>query len=41
MIGEYRGNYRATARLYCVRFPDRHQHPADIVIARVERRERR
>jgi len=38
---ECRGNYRAAARLYCVRFSDKRQHPADIVIARIERCERR
>jgi len=39
ILRECRGNYRAAARLYCVRFFDR--RPADIVIARIERRERR
>jgi len=34
-------NYRAATRLYCVRFSDRRQYPADFVIARIERRERR
>jgi len=34
------GNYRAATRLYCMRFPDRRQHPVDIVIARIERHER-
>jgi len=41
MLEECRGNYRAAARLYCVRFPDTRQHLADIVIAKIERRERR
>jgi len=41
ILGECHGNYHAAARLYCVRFPDRHQRPADIMIARIERHERR
>jgi len=36
ILGECRGNYRA-ARLYCMRFSDRRQHPTDIVIAKIER----
>jgi len=40
ILGECRDNYRAAARLYCVHFPDRRQHSADIVITRIERRER-
>jgi len=37
ILGECRDNYRAAARLYCVRFPDRRHHPVDIVIVRIER----
>ncbi|EZA50283.1 hypothetical protein X777_11294 [Ooceraea biroi] len=40
ILGECRGNYRAAAQLYRQRFPNRYQHPADVVIARIERRER-
>jgi len=35
ILGECRGNYRAAA-LYCMHLLDRRQHPADIVIARIE-----
>jgi len=41
ILGECRDNYRAAAQLYCVRFPDRHQHLIDIMIARIERHEGR
>jgi len=29
ILGACCGNYRATAQLHCVRFPDRRQHPTD------------
>jgi len=43
ILEECRGNYHAVAQLYYVRFPDRRptEHPADIVIARIEKHEKR
>jgi len=41
ILGKCRDNYRVTARLYCVRYSDRRQHPTDIMIDRIKRRERR
>lgn len=40
ILGECRGNYRAAARLYQNRYPNRNHHPNHTVIARIIRRER-
>lgn len=40
ILGECRRNYRAAARVYRARFPNRIHHPNDVEIARIEHRER-